>query len=128
VTITVLSAINGYEKKMFEWLLEMDSHITVFERGGIVTNWELKSKSITKHPDIIGAAPYIRINDMMVHKKETIAIFVRGVLPKDEMKISNLDSYIIEGKLLALEEEKLGIVIGKKVSETLKANIGSKVG
>ncbi|MEE9157402.1 MAG: ABC transporter permease, partial [Gammaproteobacteria bacterium] len=65
--ITVLSVMNGFEKELRERILGMASHATVIERGKPLRNWQKIAEAVQSHPKILGAAPFIRGEAMLVH-------------------------------------------------------------
>ena len=67
--ITVLSVMNGFEKELKERILGMASHATVIGDGDTLKNWKPIADEVLHHPEIIGVAPYIHAEGMLVKDK-----------------------------------------------------------
>ncbi|MBT4889791.1 MAG: lipoprotein-releasing ABC transporter permease subunit [Gammaproteobacteria bacterium] len=125
--ITVLSVMNGFHKELTDRTLSMASHATVLERNENLSNWRIIAEQVESHPEVAGVAPYFRAEGMLVNDKQVSGTIIRGILPEEEIKVSEISEKIIEGELANLKPGEFGIVLGKELSRSLHVLTGSKV-
>lgn len=124
--ITILSVMNGFGKELRGHILAVISHVTISETSGQLQDWKNAAERI-KNPHVIGRAPYIEGQGMVARGKTVSGVVVRGVLPSEEIQVSEFDSRMIEGKLEALHPGEFGIVIGSALAWKLDLAVGSPV-
>jgi len=127
VLITVLSVMNGFQKELRERVLGMASHITVTGLEKTISDWPALVKKIKKHPDVLGAAPYISGEGLLTHGRFTNGVGVRGILPEREGEVSFVGERMKLGKLSDLKPRGFGIILGRYLARNLAADIGDKV-
>ncbi len=127
VMITVLSVMNGFKQELTTRILGMASHATVVARGGDLKDWQGVEQRVQDHSDIVGAAPYIDGEGMLMHGKSVKGTLIRGVIPDQEIEVSEVADKIIEGSLQALEAGEFNIVLGADLARTLGVDVGDKV-
>ncbi len=125
--ITVLSVMNGFEKELRQRILGVASHATVTAYGERLANWERVTDDLRDNAHIVGAAPYIMGQGMMTRGKAVSGILVRGVLPEEEPKVSQLDQEMLVGQLDALKPGEFGIILGRELAWKLDVDVGSSV-
>ena len=125
--ITVLSVMNGFEKELRERILGMASHATVVERGKPLRNWQKVAEAVQSHPKILGAAPFIRGEAMLVHGQRVNGVVVRGISPSEEPKVSIIADKMIAGELSALKPGEYGTILGRSLADALGVEIGDKI-
>ncbi len=125
--ITVLSVMNGFHKELTDRTLSMASHATVLERDGNLSNWRQIAEQVGSHPEIEGVAPYFRAEGMLVNGKEVNGTVIRGILPEEESKVSDIAEKMIKGKFSNLKSGNFGIILGKELSRSLHVLTGDKV-
>ena len=125
--ITVLSVMNGFEKELKERILGMASHATVIEYGGAIKDWQSLSGELEHNPDITGVAPYVSAEGMLVYNKRVQGTVVRGILPKEEPKVSVVAEKMVSGSFDNLKAGEYGIIIGTEMSRSLGVLTGDKI-
>lgn len=125
--ITVLSVMNGFGQELRDRILGVVSHATVLQAGGHLKDWQALQKKLTTHKDIIGVAPYVKGQGMLVNGQRTSGILVRGIEPQLEPAVSNVTSKLVEGDLASLKAGSFGIVIGQALSWKLNVQVGEPV-
>jgi lipoprotein-releasing system permease protein len=125
--ITVLSVMNGFHKELTDRTLSMASHATVLERGGNLSNWRAIAEQVKSHPEVEGVAPYFRAEGMLVNDKQVSGTVIRGILPEQELQVSDIAEKMIEGELSGLSAGEFGIILGKELSRSLHVLTGDKV-
>ena len=124
--ITTLSVMNGFGKELRGRILGVISHVTITESTGQLHDWRGTAARI-KNPRVTGRAPYIAGQGMVARGKTVSGVMVRGVLPSEEMQVSEFGSRMIEGKLEALKPGEFGVVIGSALAWKLDLTVGSPV-
>jgi lipoprotein-releasing system permease protein len=133
VLIIVLSAMNGFERALAQKLLSVIPHGELITVNDPIEKWQGKIAKIQQHPQIIAAAPVIKLTGMMQHGSELKAVSVRGVDVKLEQQVSTIADYLISGNWQALannDEKKnstVGVVIGTGIAKKLQLELGDSL-
>jgi lipoprotein-releasing system permease protein len=127
VLITVLSVMNGFHKEVRERILGMASHADIRALSGALENWQSALQQAMKHPRVIGAAPYVESQSMLVHGRQVSGAVVRGIDPKLEPSVVEVGRHMVQGKLDDLQPGKFRIVLGRELAMALGAGVGDKV-
>jgi lipoprotein-releasing system permease protein len=125
--IVVLSVMNGFQKDVRDRMLSVLSHIEVFDASGAMRDWKLSAKEAFRNPEVKGAAPYVEAQAMMMRDETVRGIMVRGVLPEEEPKVSDVAAQVKKGRFDALMPGEFNIVLGSELARGLDAQLGSKV-
>ncbi len=125
--IVILSVMNGFEKEVRERILNMISHITVSGFDGKIKDWETVIKKVKQNPEVVGTAPFIRAEGMLIYKKQVQGSLYRGVDPKLERSVSKVHSSMVAGSLDDLVPGKFGIILGQDLAFKLGVDVGQKV-
>ncbi len=125
--ITVLSVMNGFEKELKERILGMASHATVLEDGKILNDWRPIAAEVSRHPDILGVAPFLNAEGMLVNNKRVNGTLIRGILPDEEPKVAVVTEKMILGELDELRAGEFNIILGKELARSLAVAPGDKV-
>ena len=124
--IVVISVMNGFDNELRSRILGMVSHATIAGVGEGVPDWHEVIKKAEANPNVVGAAPYME-REAMLKGQRVAGALVRGVLPDQEPKVSEVGGKMIAGKLDDLVPGHFGIVLGKELSYKLGVKIGEKV-
>lgn len=126
--ITVLSVMNGFETELRERILGMASHVTVSGYNGKLANWRKTSEMLVKsNSQIVGIAPYISAQGMLTLGQQVHGTFIRGILPDEEPKVSDVGNKMLIGRLTDLVSGKYNIILGKGLANSLGVMVGDKV-
>lgn len=125
--ITVLSVMNGFEKELRERILGMTSHATITGFDGSLDDWQALAGRAAGHARVLGVAPFVEAQAMLTRGTAVRGVLVRGVLPGEEPKVSEIERYIKQGSLADLKPGKFNILLGKQVARALGALPGDKV-
>jgi len=90
--IVILSVMNGFEKEVRERILNMISHITVSGFDGKIQDWQSVVKKVKENPEVVGTAPFIRAEGMLIYKRQVQGSLYRGIDPKLEKTVSKVHS------------------------------------
>ena len=126
--ITVLSVMNGFEKELRTRILGVVAHATVTGVGDEgLRNWRVLTNVLGRYPQVIGLAPYVHGEGMLANGSEVSGTLIRGILPDEEPKVSELATKMVVGRLNDLKTGEFGIILGKELARTLGVEKGDKV-
>jgi len=123
----VLSVMNGFHKEVRERILGMASHATISAWGNGVTDWQELVRQVSSHPRVVGAAPFVEVQAMLVNGENVSGALIRGILPERERAVSNVLDHLIEGKQTPLEPGAYRIILGRELANVLGAGPGDKI-
>jgi len=128
VLIVVLSAMNGFERELSQKLLSIVPHAELVSVNEPIDNWQQSIKKVQSEPEVIAAAPVIKLTGMLQSGLKLKAVEVRGVDAKLEMQVSSIADYIVAGKWQGLvTTDKNTIIIGSGVAKKLAVVLGDKI-
>ena len=125
--IIVLSVMNGFEKEVRDRILNMISHITVAGYDGKLKDWQSVVEKVKKNPEVVGTAPYISAEGMLIYKREVHGAMFRGVDPPLEKSVSRVADHMVQGKLADLQPGKFNIILGQDLAFRLGVDVGDKI-
>lgn len=125
--VVVLSVMNGFHKEIQERILAMASHATLMDPNGAMEDWPELLKRVRAHEDVVGAAPFVEFQAMLMNGQNTSGAMVRGILPADEDQVAELRSQMTAGDVDALAPGEFGIVLGSELALVLGVGVGDKV-
>ncbi len=125
--ITVLSVMNGFERELRTRILGMASHATISAFRGNLDDWQDVARRVQGNPEVIGVAPYIEGEGMLKVGSELSGTLLRGIVPAEEVKVSDIGQHLVAGSLESLEPGGYHIVIGHELAQSLNATVGDKV-
>lgn len=127
--ITVTSVMNGFEKEMRERIVGASSHATVTGLGGSMENWQGVADIALQNPEVLGAAPYVEGQVMLVHAGRSTGALIRGILPEQEGQVSEIAESLEQTESLdvALQPGEFGILLGADLASYLGAIAGDRV-
>jgi lipoprotein-releasing system permease protein len=127
VMITVLSVMNGFQTEVRDRILGMASHATITGVDGRLTDWRALSQRVQPQAEIVGEAPYVEGQAMLINGQQVSGALLRGVLPAEEPEVSDVSEHMKSGKLIDLQAGEYGIVLGSELAAVLGANPGDKI-
>jgi len=125
--IVVLSVMNGFQKEVRDRMLSVLAHIEVFDVSGAMPDWQKTAEEAFRNPEVKGAAPYVAAQAMMTHGETVRGVIVRGVLPAEEPKVSDVAAQVTQGSFDALTPGSFNIVLGAELARALQVGVGDKV-
>ena len=125
--VVVLSVMNGFHKEIRERILGMASHATISGPEGALEDWREVMEKARQHPRVVGVAPYVEGQVMLVNGQNVSGALIRGVLPEMEGEVSEVGEKMIAGRLEDLREGEFGIVLGKELAYVLGLRPGDRV-
>ncbi len=125
--VVVLSVMNGFHKEVRERILGMASHAMITSARGGLEEWQEAIILAEDHPEVVGTAPYVETQAMLVAGSSVQGAIIRGVEPELEPRVSNVGDQMVQGSLGDLEEGAYRIVLGQELANLLGASVGDKV-
>ena len=125
--IVVLSVMNGFQKEVRDRMLSVLAHIEVSDANGALPDWQQTAKEAFLDKDVKGAAPYVAGQAMMTRDDTVRGVVVRGVLPEEEPKVSDVAGQVKQGSFNDLRPGEFNIVLGLELARSMQARVGDRV-
>jgi lipoprotein-releasing system permease protein len=125
--IVVLSVMNGFQKEVTDRMLSVVAHVEVYDERGAMPNWQYAIAEAFKNPAVKGAAPFAETQGMLMSDGVMKPAVLRGVLPAEEGKVSDVPKSMIKGSFDALRPGEFNILLGIELAKSLSLKVGDKV-
>ncbi len=125
--IVVLSVMNGFQEELRSRILGVASHLQITGANNVLADWQTVSSKVQTAKHVTGTAPYIMAQGMLSNGQAVQGAIVRGVLPSEEDKVSDLATHMRAGQLADLKADEFGIVLGAELAQSLGVVLGDKV-
>ncbi|QYJ83975.1 lipoprotein-releasing ABC transporter permease subunit LolE [Shewanella aegiceratis] len=125
VLITVLSAMNGFEKELEQRLLGVVPHGELTGVNEPLHDWPKIAEDAKKIPGIIASAPFVRIQGLIQKPGGFQGLTVIGITPELEAKVSNIRDFMPDTAWQALASKENNIVLGKGLADALGLSLGN---
>ena len=125
--IVVLSVMNGFQKELRTRILGVAAHVQITGADNTLGDWQGVAATAVKNTEVIGAAPYIMAQGLLSYDQTVQGSVVRGILPEQEARVSDLAGKMKAGHLEDLRAGEFGIVLGVELARTLRLGMGDKV-
>jgi lipoprotein-releasing system permease protein len=127
VLIVVLSVMNGFEDVLRTRILSLTAHATISGLQGRIPNWRPDLETLEHFPGVVGAAPYIEEQGMLIHGDKSSGVQLRGIVPDAETRVVDLQPHLLSGRMGDLVEGKYRVILGSALAEELGAKVGDRV-
>lgn len=121
--IVVLAVMSGFDNDLTEKIVGSNAHIVVENDEGIDNPAGLSSAIKDIH-GITGSAPFIQGQVVAKVNNRGLGIFMRGIEPEQETRVTRIQEYLKEGSLELGED---GIIIGKELANNLGLAIADTI-
>ncbi len=129
--IVVVSAINGFNEDLRDKILGLTAHVTVFERGQEMMQYEEVRQQLLQVPGVAGATPFVLREVLLQAPARSIQAVLRAVDPATVETTVPLANILREGSLEDLSQqvrgEPPGIIVGRALLRDLKVRVGDSV-
>jgi lipoprotein-releasing system permease protein len=125
--ISVMSVMNGFEKEIRARILGAAAHIQVMGADGTIADWEPLAAEMKRHPEVLGAAPFVNAQGLLTNGTTVRGVFVRGIVPGLENTVADFNTHMKAGKLEDLKPGEFGIALGIALAHGLHLNLGDRV-
>ena len=127
VLIVVLSVMNGFEYELRQRILNIVSHATISGADGPLADWRSMRDRVLASPDVIGAAPYVDGQGLLMAEEALAGVQVRGIDPALESDVSVIETLLGQGSLEDLQQGGYRTLIGTALAEELDVGVGDSV-
>jgi lipoprotein-releasing system permease protein len=125
--IVVMSVMNGFGKEVRARMLSVISHIEAIDASGSMPNWPATLAAVKQNPQVIGAAPYVSGQGMMIRGEGMKGVALRGVDPMLEPQVSDLAKLSKGAALTDLKPGAFGVFLGGELANALGVQAGDAV-
>lgn len=125
--IVVMSVMNGFQKEVRDKMLSVLPHIEIYDTYGSLPDWQHTAAEVMKNPEVKGTAPYVMAQAMLTRSDRVQGVIVRGIVPSEEIKVSDVGKQVKVGDFNSLKPGTFNIVIGIGLSRQLRAFVGDKI-
>ncbi len=125
--IAVLSVMNGFEDAIRGRAFSMAQQIKISTLGNYLEDWPELASTLKNQPHIVGMAPYINGQGMLIANGQAHAANVFGVIPSESRKISQVADNIVKGTWDNLLPGSYGIVLGHELANHLGVSVGDRI-
>ena len=123
VLILVISVMTGFDNELRKAVLGFEPHVTISSEMP-VGDWRGLVKKIKETPGVVAAAPFVQGPVIAEFRGRVLTPVVRGIDPKAEEGIIDLQSFVKDGELNLGSDTA---VIGRALAETLGLQVGDKL-
>jgi lipoprotein-releasing system permease protein len=103
--IIALAVNNGFRKELQERLLGSTSHVNLMRTmGDGIRNWRPLMERLGKQPHVLAVAPDIYEQVLISLGPRARGAVLKGIIPQDERRVSDLLDSVKQGSAEALEE------------------------
>ena len=126
--IIVLSVMNGFQKEVRDRMLSVIAHVEVYDASGAgFADWHTVAAKARRHPQVVGAAPFIAAQALIARGDDMRGTIVRGISPSDEATVTDLGAQLKDGVYSRLVPGQWGIVLGGELARAMGVREGDKV-
>lgn len=135
--IVVIAVMSGFSNDLRDKILGTNSHVVVSNiNQTTVENYNSILEKVLSVAGVTAAAPFIINQVMLINGDRVSGVVVRGVDPKKEGTVSDLEKNMIIGSILDLKvnlpfledkKNRTGIILGKELSRKMGVVVGGVV-
>jgi len=129
--IIVLGVMTGFSDDLRDKILGVKSHLVISHYGAGITNYQEIIKEVNKVEDVLSATPSIYGQVMLSSPSNALGVVLKGIEVDSASKVTNLASFIKEGKLTDLKLPASsgvpGILLGKELAMILGVFCGDEI-
>lgn len=124
--ITVISVMNGFELELRSRILGMVSHATISGVGEGMADWQSALDKSKEDERVVGAAPFVE-REVMIQGLRVSGAIMRGVDPRLEPAVSDINTHIVEGEWASLAPREFNVILGRELALWLGVGVGDQV-
>ncbi len=125
--IVVLSVMNGFQKEVRARILGVVSHVQISGADGTLADWEGVAARAKSNGHVVGSAPFVNAQGMLVQGQAVRGAVVRGILPERESQVADIGGHMRSGTLTSLQPGAFNIVLGIEIARALGVRQGDKI-
>ncbi|MBN3038603.1 MAG: lipoprotein-releasing ABC transporter permease subunit [Candidatus Omnitrophica bacterium] len=121
--IVVIAVMNGFDKELREKIVSINPHILIERQEGIDNLQELYAM-LDSAQHVVGASAFINGQALFKSDKEVTGVLLRGIDPRRERKVTNLEKYLKDGSLDLKDGQ---IIIGSELAKRFYISVGDEI-
>lgn len=121
--IVVLAVMNGVRGELINSIIGLEGHVTIYSNSGGIEDYENISGQLAKIPGVKTVLPKVEGQIMASHDGIASGAMVSGFRLPDMEKKPILVQKIAKDELAAFGRGE-GVIIGKRMAEKMRVNIG----
>lgn len=126
--IIVLSVMNGFQKEVTDRMLSVVAHVEILDpHDEALPDWRAIAAAARADPEVVGAAPFISAQSLLVRGDEMRGVVVRGIAPAEEAQVTPLAARLQHGVLAQLQPGAWRVVLGYELARALGVRAGDTV-
>ncbi len=128
--IIVTSVMNGFRDNLYERILGMNGHITIFAyQGQRISDFANLQKQLLQDPNILAATPVIQSETLLSSNKISDGAYIKGIRPEDfaqrEFFTRALKGTTQNEAIQILTDHK--VLIGIQMARYFNLDVGDKI-
>jgi lipoprotein-releasing system permease protein len=129
VLLTVLSVMNGFDEQIRSHFFAMAPQVTLSteQDQDIDANWQSLAQTAKQVPEVRASAPFVSGEGMLIKGEALRSVTIMGILPNEEVRISQLAKKILSGNTDSLTPSSFNVIITKSLADQLSLQVGSPV-
>ncbi len=126
--IIVLSVMNGFQREVRDRMLSVIAHVEVLDaQGGALADWQATAAAARRHPQVVGAAPFVAAQALVSRGEVMRGATIRGIDPTLEVQVTDLARQLRGQELATLRPGAWNLVLGAELARLLGAQIGDRI-
>lgn len=126
--IIVLSVMNGFQKEVRDRMLAVVSHMEITSTlDTSLDNWQELQKSLKGKAQIVGTAPYVSEQALLVKGDLMRGAMIRGIDPDQERSVAEYATQLPQEMTSQLQAGRFGVILGEELAFAMNIRVGDAV-
>ena len=126
--IIVLSVMNGFQKEVRDRMLSVVSHMEITSsQEASLGDWQALQSSMQNKPMVLGTAPFVTQQALLVKGELMKGALVRGIDPEQEGKVAEFATQLPREMKAQLLPGRFGVILGEELAYAMNVREGDAV-
>ena len=126
--IIVLSVMNGFQKEVRDRMLSVVSHVEIMSsQDASLEDWQSLKADLAQNPDVLGSAPYVSEQALLVKGELMRGSLIRGIDPQQEYKVAEFATQLPDQMTSQLQKGRFGVILGEELAYAMNVQVGDAV-
>ncbi len=126
--IIVLSVMNGFQKEVRDRMLSVVSHMEITSsQEASLGDWQALQSSMQNKPMVLGTAPFVTQQALLVKGELMKGALVRGIDPDQEGKVAEFATQLPREMKAQLLPGRFGVILGEELAYAMNVREGDAV-
>ncbi len=126
--IIVLSVMNGFQKEVRDRMLSVISHVEIMaSQEATLEDWQALQSSLESNPMVVGTAPYVTQQALLVKGEMMKGALIRGIDPDQEGKVAEFATQLPVEMKAQLRPGRFGVILGEELAYAMNVHAGDAV-